>query len=86
MSDTTTPAAADRAVADSLSAEIVPELLTTPEAAKLLNIGERTLWRHSRSGLAPAPMKIGGAVRYRRQELLDWIASGCPRVNRQKGG
>ena len=60
---------------------IAPELLTTREAAKLLGIGERTLWRHSRSGAAPAPVTIGGAVRYRRSEILDWIAAGCPRVN-----
>ncbi len=56
------------------------ELLTTREAAKLLGIGERTLWRHSRSGAAPAPVAIGGAVRYRRTEILDWIAAGCPPV------
>ena len=60
---------------------IVSELLTTAEAARLLNIGERTLWRHSRSGAAPAPVTIGGAVRYRRSEILDRIAAGCPRVN-----
>ena len=60
---------------------IAPELLTTREAAKLLGIGERTLWRHSRSGAAPAPLTIGGAVRYRRSEILDWIAAGCPRVD-----
>jgi excisionase family DNA binding protein len=60
---------------------IAPELLTTAEAARLLGIGERTLWRHSRSGAAPAPLKIGGTVRYSRQELLDWVRVGCPRVD-----
>jgi len=63
---------------------IVSELLTTKQVAKLLGIGERTLWRWSRSGLAPSPIKFGdgrkAAVRYRRAELLDWIAAGCPRV------
>jgi len=69
------------------STPITPELLTTKQAAKLLGIGERTLWRWSRSGVAPAPVKIGGtAVRYRRDEYLDWIADGCPRCNRTKGG
>lgn len=64
---------------------IVPELLTTAEAARLCNVGERTLWRWSRSGVAPKPIKIGGtAVRYRRDEYLDWIADRCPQV--QKGG
>ena len=57
-------------------------LLTTAEAAELLSIGERTLWRWSRSGIAPAPVKIGGsAVRYRRDEYLTWIAEGCPRTD-----
>ena len=69
--------------------QIVPELLRPAEAARLLGIGERTLWRHSRSGMAPAPLKIGdgrrAAVRYRRSELLAWIAAGCPRVDEGPG-
>ncbi len=63
--------------------EIAPELLTTAEAAKLCGMGERSLYRHSRSGAAPSPVKIGGSgtVRYRRAELLEWISAGCPKVN-----
>jgi excisionase family DNA binding protein len=60
---------------------IVPELLTTAQAARLLGLGERTFWRHSRSGTAPAPVTIGGTVRYRRAELLAWVADGCPRID-----
>ncbi|MGO9110363.1 MAG: helix-turn-helix transcriptional regulator [Thermoguttaceae bacterium] len=60
---------------------IVSELLTTAQAARLCGIGERTFWRHSRSGAAPAAVKIGGTVRYRRSELLSWIAAGCPRCD-----
>jgi predicted DNA-binding transcriptional regulator AlpA len=56
-------------------------LLTLRQAAGLLGLGERTLWRHSRSGLAPGPVKIGGAVRYRRAELVAWIEAGCPRTD-----
>jgi predicted DNA-binding transcriptional regulator AlpA len=59
----------------------VPELLTTSEAARLVNVGERTLWRWSRCGIAPPPLRIGGAVRYRRAEYLTWIRAGCPRVD-----
>ncbi len=64
---------------------IVSELLTTAEAAKLCGCGERSLWRWSRSGRAPAPVRIGGsaAVQYRRTELLDWIAAGCPRTDEE---
>lgn len=70
---------------DTTPETIVPELLTTAEAARLVNVGERTLWRWSRCGIAPRPVKIGtgktGAVRYRRDEYLEWIRSGCPRVD-----
>jgi len=60
---------------------ITPELLTTTEAARLLGIGARTLWRHSRTGAAPAPVKIGGTVRYRKSQLLIWIEENCPRCD-----
>jgi predicted DNA-binding transcriptional regulator AlpA len=58
---------------------IVPELLTAAEAARLCGLGERTFWRHTHSSAAPAPVRIGGSTRYRRSELLAWIAAGCPR-------
>jgi predicted DNA-binding transcriptional regulator AlpA len=74
-------------MANDTTTTIAPQLLTAKEAAALVNCGERTLWRWSRSGVAPAPVKIGAsAVRYRRDEYLDWIAAGCPRCNARKGG
>lgn len=63
-----------------------PVLISAAEAARLIDCGERSLWRWSRSGVAPAPIKIGSAVRYRRAEVLEWIAAGCPRVDRKGGG
>lgn len=67
-----------------MNSAIETELLTTREAATLAGVGERTWWRWTRSGLAPAPLKIGigprAAVRFRRAELLEWIAAGCPEV------
>lgn len=63
----------------------VPALITAAEAARLMDCGTRSLWRWSRSGVAPAPVKIGSAVRYRRDEILAWIEAGCPRVDGKKG-
>jgi len=64
---------------------IVPELLTTAQAARLAGVGERTFWAWSRSQIAPAPLKIGlgtrPAVRYRRAEIMTWIQAGCPRCD-----
>jgi hypothetical protein len=37
---------------------IAPELLTAPQAAEYLGIGQRTLARWSADGKAPAPLKL----------------------------
>jgi predicted DNA-binding transcriptional regulator AlpA len=75
----------ERRKVDHMNEPIVPELLTTEQAAELTGCGERTFWAWSRSGLAPRPIKIGlgtrPAVRYRRSELVQWIADGCPRCD-----
>lgn len=64
---------------------IVPELLSSRQAARLAGCGERTWWAWSRSGLAPRPITIGHgvrpAVRYRRSEILAWIQGGCQPVD-----
>ena len=77
-STTTTPGMASVA---SGSPSVTAELLTSKQAAALCGIGERTLWRWSRSGIAPKPLKIGcglrAATRYRRRDLLIWICNGC---------
>lgn len=31
------------------------------------------------SGKLPKPVRIGRSVRWRREELRDWIQEGCPR-------
>lgn len=51
-----------------------PELITEAEAADLLKARPATLkqWRHKRQG--PKHYKLGGYVRYNRQDLLAWIA------------
>jgi hypothetical protein len=33
-------------------------------------------------GLMPAPVRVGGKVMFRRQEVLDWIEAGCPPVSK----
>ncbi len=44
-------------------------LVTAAEAARLLSIGESTLWRLARAGKLPNPVKIGGATRWRAEAL-----------------
>jgi predicted DNA-binding transcriptional regulator AlpA len=59
------------------------ELLTAAEAAEMAGVGKRSWWRYSSSGKAPAPVRIGASVRWRRTEIAAWIAAGCPRVRRE---
>ena len=64
----------------------LPVLLTEKQAAELAGIKPRTWRRWTRSGLAPAPIKIGRgvrpAIRFRRDEILKWIEGGCKPVAR----
>lgn len=56
------------------------ELLTAQQAAEMAGVARRSWWRYCSSGRAPAPVRLGGSVRWRRTELAAWIAAGCPRV------
>jgi predicted DNA-binding transcriptional regulator AlpA len=62
------------------AAAIAAELLRLPEAAALLGISRRSLTRDVADGLIPRPVGWGGKTRWRRGELVAWIAAGCPPV------
>jgi len=51
-----------------------------------LNCGKRTVPRLADSGKMPPPVRIGALVRWRADELRQWIADGCPSVRSVKGG
>jgi len=53
-------------------------LINSREAAKLLKIGERTLWRMWNDGMMPKPIRIGQAVRFSFEELNAWVNAGGP--------
>jgi predicted DNA-binding transcriptional regulator AlpA len=57
---------------------VVPELLTLRELAKLLMVSERTAWQWARDGVAPPGVRLGrGSVRYIKSAYLEWCAGGC---------
>ena len=55
-----------------------PLLLPAAEAAKLLSISERHFYKLHSSGRVPRPIRLGRAVRWRADELRDWLAAGAP--------
>ena len=60
------------------------ELLDVRQTAQLLNASPRTVYRLSDAGKMPRPVKLGSLVRWRPDELYDWINAGCPNIG--KGG
>jgi excisionase family DNA binding protein len=57
-----------------------PLLITARKLAQLLGVSTRTLWRLRSAGQLPKPMRLGGAVRWRFDEVRAWIAGGCQRT------
>lgn len=55
-------------------------LIAAAEVAKLLQISKRTLARLQSAGAIPPPVRLGGSVRWRLEEIQKWIADGCPVV------
>jgi excisionase family DNA binding protein len=51
-------------------------LINSAEAAKLLNVSEKTLWNHTapRGKCIPA-VRLGKTVRYSRAALDSWVAT-----------
>lgn len=47
-------------------------------AARLMSVSPRTWRRWTAGGLTPSPIRVGGAVRWRTDELVAWAAAGCP--------
>ncbi len=63
--------------------EHLRELLSAAEAAQMAGVAKRSWWRYVSSGRAPQPVRLGGAVRWRKSELAEWISAGCPRVRKE---
>jgi excisionase family DNA binding protein len=58
-----------------------PLLVTAREVSLLLRVSLRTLWRLRSAGDVPAPIKVGAHVRWRLQDVREWIENGCPPLN-----
>jgi predicted DNA-binding transcriptional regulator AlpA len=54
------------------------ELLTIPQLAGKLQWGESVVRERDKKGLLPMPIRIGGTIQWRKQEIEEWLAAGCP--------
>lgn len=60
--------------------EMPPLLIDVAETARLAGLSPRTVWRYASCGKFPPPLRVGGRRLWNRQELIEWVSSGCPQV------
>ncbi|MCZ6652983.1 MAG: helix-turn-helix domain-containing protein [Planctomycetota bacterium] len=54
------------------------ELMAVGELARRLRVSVRQAHRMNKAGLIPRPLRIGGVVRWREDEISRWLQSGAP--------
>lgn len=62
-----------------MSASLTPEplLLTVEEVAASFKLSKRTVWRLLSAGKLPEPLRIGSIVRWKKEEIEEWVRDGC---------
>lgn len=58
------------------------QLLTREDLCQRLKISKRTVSRLLAGGKIPPPVRLGHSVRWRADEIDEWILRGCPAVDR----
>jgi predicted DNA-binding transcriptional regulator AlpA len=55
-----------------------PIAISARQMSQMLGVSLRQCWRLSSAGKLPKPIRLGGSVRWNRQEIMDWFQAGCP--------
>ena len=61
---------------------VVSELLDVEAVALTLAVSTRTVRRLADSGQMPRPLKVASLIRWRRTDIEQWLADGCPNCRR----
>jgi predicted DNA-binding transcriptional regulator AlpA len=54
------------------------QLISAKELAKKLGLSKRQVFRLNSCGKIPAPIRIGGSVRWLEKSIFEWLAAGAP--------
>ncbi len=74
-----------RAVGSEPRPAVPAELLRIEDVCALLRTTRRSVYRLAAAGKMPWGLKLAGMRRWRRAELMDWLAAGCLPVWEAKG-
>lgn len=58
------------------------QLLSAKALGQMLSLSKRQVFRLNSCGKIPAPLRIGGAVRWSTEEISAWLAAGAPNRKR----
>ena len=61
-------------------------LLKVEEIASRLGVSRRTVYRLADVGQLPAPIRLGGMIRWRASEIERWLDGDCKPVRRARRG
>lgn len=67
---------------DSRTATDDVRLIAADQLAAMLDVSTRTVWRLLSTGRIVQPIRLGGSVRWRLDEVREWIAKGCPEATK----
>lgn len=54
------------------------QLLTAKALGEMLSLSKRQIFRLNSCGKIPAPIRIGGSVRWAQSTISNWLATGAP--------
>ena len=54
------------------------QLLTAKKLGSLLSLSKRQIFRLNSCGKLPAPIRIGGSVRWAEITIAQWLKAGAP--------
>jgi predicted DNA-binding transcriptional regulator AlpA len=57
---------------------VTEKLLTAATVGEILSLSKRQIFRLNSCGKIPAPIHIGGSVRWSKRAIEKWLAAGAP--------
>lgn len=54
------------------------KLLTAKKVGEMLSLSKRQIFRLNSCGKIPAPIRIGGSVRWAAHTIAEWLQAGAP--------
>jgi len=63
---------------DTQTVNHTSQLLTAKSLAKMLSLSKRQIFRLNSCGKIPAPIRIGGSVRWAESTIAKWLKARAP--------